>query len=73
LLELTGAHDGQQTLDGAFTLLAPRPEHNLAPLNCRAQGSLGGGMPRDGLCRVRVSRTPLLAADLSFALGDVSA
>ncbi len=33
LLELTGPHDGQQTFDGAFTLFAPRPEHDCAPLN----------------------------------------
>lgn len=52
VLELTRPHNGQQTLDRAFTLVAPRPEHDLPPLNCRAKGSLGGRMPRAGLCRV---------------------
>lgn len=41
LLELTGPHDGQQTFDGAFTLLTPRREHDFAPLNRRPKGSLG--------------------------------
>ena len=33
LLELTGPRDRQQTFDGAFTLVASRPEHDLPPLN----------------------------------------
>jgi hypothetical protein len=40
-LELTRAHDGEQTLDRAFAVVASRAEHDLAPLNSRAQGSLG--------------------------------
>ena len=41
LLKLTGPHGGQQTFDSAFPLFAPRPEHDFAPLNRRAKGSLG--------------------------------
>jgi hypothetical protein len=42
LLELARAHDREQTLDRAFTLVAARPKHDLSPLNGRAKGSLGG-------------------------------
>ena len=42
LLELTGPHNGQETFDGTFALFAPRPEHDFAPLNRRAEGSLSG-------------------------------
>jgi transposase len=45
------------------------PTNNVA----HAAGGMCRGMPRAGLCRVGVSRTPLLEADLSFALGDESA
>ena len=41
LLELTGPHHSQQTFDGPFTLFASRPEHDFAPLNGTAEGSLG--------------------------------
>lgn len=39
LLKLTGPRDGQQTFTGAFTMVASRPEHDLPPLNSRAEGS----------------------------------
>ena len=42
LLELTRAHDREQTLDRAFTLLAAGPKHDLPPLNCRAERSFSG-------------------------------
>jgi hypothetical protein len=33
LLKLTRARDSQQPFDGAFTIVAPRPEHDFAPLH----------------------------------------
>src|SRR5260221_7084728 len=38
-----------------------------------ATASLRDGMPRAGLCRVGVNRTPLFAADLGFAVCGVAA
>jgi hypothetical protein len=73
VLQLTGARHSEQPGDGDFSVGAPIPKHDFAPLDGRAQRSLGGRMPRAGLCRVAVNRTPLLGADLSFAFGDVSA
>ena len=73
LLQLTGACDGQEARDRVFTILAAIAETHLPPLNGVAQRAFRDGMPRAGLCRPGVNRTPLLGADLSFAFGDVSA
>jgi len=32
LLEVAGPHNRQQPFDGAFTLVASRPKHDLSPL-----------------------------------------
>src|SRR3989338_8336083 len=42
VLELTGSHNRQQTFDGALTLVASRPKHDLAPLDGRSERYLGG-------------------------------
>jgi len=52
LLKLARAHDGQHAFHGALTPFAACAEHDFPPLNGRAQGPLGGRMPRAGLCRV---------------------
>ena len=42
LLELAGARDGEQALDGAFAGLTSCPEHDFPPLHGRSQCALGG-------------------------------
>jgi hypothetical protein len=73
LLKLARAHDGQHAFHGALTLRAACAEHDFPPLNGRAQGPLGGRMPRAGLCRVGLNRAQWFTADLLFAFAGVSA
>jgi hypothetical protein len=73
LLQLTCACDGQQAGDRRFPILAAIAKTNLPPLSGVTRHAFRDGMPRAGLCRVGVNRTPLLGADLLFAFGDVSA
>ena len=73
LLDLTRPRDRQQSFDGAFALFAAGAKHDLPPLHGGPERALGGRMPRAGLCRVGLSRTPLLGADLSIGFFGVSA
>lgn len=73
LLQLARAGDGEQTLHRPLAVVASIAEHDLAPLDGGPKGALRDGMPRAGLCRVGVNRTPLFGADLGFAVAGVSA
>jgi hypothetical protein len=50
-------------------------EEGIEPTNnaANAAGGIGRRMPRAGLCRVDVNRTPLFGADLGFGVFRVSA
>ena len=65
LLKLTGACDGQEARDSAFTVLAAIAKADLSPLNRVAKGAFRDGMPRAGLCRVG----EFAPVDVGFHLG----
>ena len=63
---------GQHRL-GVCTVLGSVAAPVLARADQRADCALGRRMPRAGLCRVGVNRTPSFAADHAFAFAGVSA
>ena len=67
-LEQTGQHRL-----GVCAVLGPVAAPVLARADQGADRALGRRMPRAGLCRLSLHRTPLFTADLSFAVAGVSA
>ena len=78
LLKLTGACDGQEARDGAFTVLAAIAKADLAPLHGVAQGplrsSIGGVDPRHAHDRPqrRLDLQQFLARGGSLGTGTTS-
>ena len=73
LLDLAGPRDREQPRHRELAVGAARAETDFSPLNRRPESPLGRGMPRAGLCRVGVNRTPWFAVDHAFAFAGVSA